>query len=93
MLMLSWFLMDFIDVESRRTILYPSPQFGNVVQYWETVKGTSTEFDPHGNCDRLFMKYKHARNNNCYNYAVNIATNTFAQPGRANPNGRKFNTL
>lgn len=31
------------------------------------------------------------RNNNCYNYANNRATNTFAQPGRGS--GRKFSSL
>lgn len=29
------------------------------------------------------MSYKNQPNNNCYAYGVNIASNTFAQPGRA----------
>lgn len=28
------------------------------------------------------MSYKFQPNNNCYNYATNVATNSFAQPGR-----------
>jgi hypothetical protein len=28
------------------------------------------------------MSYKFQPNNNCYNYAANVATNSFAQPGR-----------
>lgn len=40
---------------------------------------TST-YEPHLWNNRTFVQ----RRNNCYNYASNIITNTFAQPGRAN---------
>lgn len=54
-----------------------------IPQYGPTVYGTSSRYDPAGNCKGNFMSYKFQPDNNCYNYGCNIATNTFAQPGRA----------
>ncbi|KGJ94902.1 hypothetical protein [Colwellia psychrerythraea] len=53
-----------------------------VPQYSATVVGESTEYNPSGNCNGNFMSYKFQVNNNCYNYSTNVATNSFAQPGR-----------
>ncbi|ETW99160.1 MAG: hypothetical protein ETSY1_16065 [Candidatus Entotheonella factor] len=53
-----------------------------VAQYAPTVVGTSIAYDPPNNCDGNFMSSKFQPNNNCYNYACNIATNSYAQPGR-----------
>lgn len=55
-----------------------------VPQYGPTVVGSSVAYDPAGNCDGNFMSYKFQPNNNCYNYSANIASNSFAQPGRMN---------
>ncbi|XP_062619918.1 uncharacterized protein LOC134281475 [Saccostrea cucullata] len=41
---------------------------------------STTKYEPHVWNNRTFVQ----RRNNCYNYASNIITNTFAQPGRAN---------
>lgn len=54
----------------------------SVPQYSPTIIGKSTEYNPSENCDGNFMSYKFQPNNNCYNYATNVATNSFAQPGR-----------
>jgi hypothetical protein len=53
-----------------------------VPQYAPTVVGASTNYDPSSDCDGNFMSYKFQPNNNCYNYSCNVATNSFAQPGR-----------
>ena len=53
-----------------------------VPQYAPTVVGTSIVYDPAINCTGNFMSYKFQPNNNCYNYGTNIASNSFAQPGR-----------
>jgi hypothetical protein len=58
----------------------PGGQF--VPQYAPTVVGTRNEYDPAHDCDGNFTSSKFQANNNCYNYACNIATNSFAQPGR-----------
>jgi len=60
----------------------PVPIGLNVPQYSPTIIGKSTEYNPSENCDGNFMSYKFQPNNNCYNYATNVATNSFAQPGR-----------
>jgi hypothetical protein len=70
------------------TILNPSPEPGSInttlliPQYAPTVRGQWVGYDPANDCDGMFMSYKFQPNNNCYNYACDIATNTFAQPGR-----------
>lgn len=62
--------------------LVETPSGTSVPQYAPTVTGRSTAYDPAGNCEGNFMSYKFQPNNNCYNYATNCATNSFAQPGR-----------
>lgn len=54
----------------------------HVPQYAPTVVGSKTEYDPAGDCQGHFMSSKFQPNNNCYNYACDVATNSFAQPGR-----------
>jgi hypothetical protein len=54
-----------------------------VAQYAPTVVGKlKPEFDPADDCNGNFMSSKFQANNNCYNYACDVATNSFAQPGR-----------
>ena len=53
-----------------------------VSQYAPTVIGERQVFDPAGDCQGNFMSSRFQVNNNCYNYACDIATNSFAQPGR-----------
>ncbi len=53
-----------------------------VAQYGPTVVGTTLAYDPAGDCAGSFMSYKFQPNNNCYNYSCDIASNSFAQPGR-----------
>lgn len=54
-----------------------------VPQYSDTVRGgKAAHYDPAGDCNGNFMSYKFQPNNNCYAYGTNIATNSFAQPGR-----------
>ena len=55
-----------------------------IPKYAETVRGVSTLYDPENNCQGYFMSAKFQCDNNCYNYSTNIATNSFAQPGRKN---------
>ncbi len=54
----------------------------HIPQWANTVSSTVSGFHPAKDCEGYFMSYKFQSNNNCYNYACNIATNTFAQPGR-----------
>ena len=62
----------------------PNADWGKVAKYGDTVPGSSpVSYNPAGDCDGNFMSYKNQPNNNCYAYGTNIATNTFAQPGRA----------
>jgi hypothetical protein len=53
-----------------------------VPQYAPTVVGTSSGYNPPSDCNGNFMSYKFQANNNCYNYSTDVATNSFAQPGR-----------
>ena len=55
---------------------------GYVPQYAPTVMGASVAYDPANDCCGYFTSYKFQADNNCYNYATDIATNTFAHPGR-----------
>lgn len=55
----------------------------DIPQYAPTVVGRVTGYDPGGDCQGDFMSFKYAIDNNCYAYACCIATNSFAQPGRA----------
>jgi hypothetical protein len=66
------------------TITDPGPQRQiGIPQYAPTVVGTGAGYDPGGDCSGSFMSAKFQPNNNCYAYACDIASNTFAQPGRA----------
>jgi hypothetical protein len=58
------------------------PGIGNVPQYAPTIGAASVSYNPAQDCNGCFMSYKFQPNNNCYNYSCNIATNSFAQPGR-----------
>ena len=53
-----------------------------IPQYSPTVVDPSNNYCPTANCGGNFMAYRFQCNNNCYNYACNVATNSFAQPGR-----------
>jgi hypothetical protein len=55
-----------------------------IAQYAPTVVGASVRYNPSANCAGNFTSSKFQVNNNCYNYACNVATNSFAQPGRMN---------
>ncbi|MDP9170724.1 MAG: hypothetical protein M3N54_08915 [Acidobacteriota bacterium] len=57
---------------------------GFIPQYAPTVFGTGVRFDPANDCKGSFTSFKYQVHNNCYNYALDIATNTVAQPGRLN---------
>jgi hypothetical protein len=57
-----------------------------VPQYAPTTVGTTSGYNPAGDCGGNFMSYKFQPNNNCYAYGCNIASNTFPQPGRAHGN-------
>jgi hypothetical protein len=71
-----------IDDEEIAPIYVEVPGGRKVPQYAKTVVGKSLTFDPANDCNGNFASGKHQVNNNCYNYACNIATNSFAQPGR-----------
>jgi hypothetical protein len=53
-----------------------------VAQWAPTVQSSVAGFHPDTDCQGNFTAAKFQANNNCYNYACNIATNSFAQPGR-----------
>jgi hypothetical protein len=56
------------------------------------VRGSddSTVYNPQTDCDGCFVS--HVSENNCYNYGNDVATNTFAQPGRGSGQKWKVNT-
>ena len=54
-----------------------------IQKYGTTVGNTgATVYAPPTDCKGLFMSCNFQPNNNCYNYGSDIATNSFAQPGR-----------
>ena len=57
---------------------------GYIPQYAPTLVGDSVRFDPATDCNGYFTSSKFQAHNNCYNYGVDTATNTIAQPGRMN---------
>jgi hypothetical protein len=71
---------------------FPAPHYvelgdGRKVSQWApTKKSKVTGFKPAEDCDGHFMSSRFQPNNNCYNYACNIATNSFAIPGRHHQN-------
>jgi hypothetical protein len=58
------------------------PNVGCVLQYAPTVRGDHSGYDPATDCEGYFTMFKFQVHNNCYNYALDIATNSFALPGR-----------
>jgi hypothetical protein len=71
-----------LDADEVAPIYVEVPGGRKIAQYAKTVPGKSLTFDPAHDCDGSFTSSKYQVNNNCYNYACNIATNSFAQPGR-----------
>lgn len=63
-------------------IFHQLPDGRRVAQWARTVRTQVNGFNPAGDCNGYFMSSKFQTNNNCYNYACNIASNSFAQPGR-----------
>jgi len=53
-----------------------------IPQYSPTVTDSNNQYAPATNCQGNFMSFRFQPNNNCYNYSCNVATNSFAQPGR-----------
>ncbi len=62
---------------------YVPTTWGNIPQYADPVSDTNTGYNPAGDCQGYFMSAFYQPNNNCYAYGCNIASNSFAQPGRA----------
>lgn len=58
------------------------PGVGKVPQYAPTVDGPFVGYDPAQDCGGAYMSFKFQPNNNCYAYACDVASNSFAQPGR-----------
>jgi len=58
------------------------PNGVKVPQYAPTIEMTSVKYNPQEDCDGYFNAAKFQHHNNCYNYACDIASNSFAQPGR-----------
>jgi len=55
------------------------------------LTGQSTVYDPTKD-DCGFFSDSHQTQNNCYNYGTDVATNTFAQPGRGSGHKWEANT-
>jgi hypothetical protein len=53
-----------------------------VAQWADTERSYVTGFHPDTDCKGYFTASSYQANNNCYNYACNIASNSFAHPGR-----------
>ncbi|SFC07565.1 hypothetical protein [Pseudoalteromonas denitrificans] len=70
------------QIESIAPSYITVPGGKHIAQYAPTVQGESIDYDPAKNCQGSFMSYKFQVHNNCYNYSCNVATNSFAQPGR-----------
>lgn len=75
-----------LEEAGKPTVLVP-PRYVHIgekriPQWAPTVVSHVRGYKPAEDCDGDFMPYKFQPNNNCYNYACNIATNSFAQPGR-----------
>jgi hypothetical protein len=79
-------LLEVGEIVAPTIVTPPNPAWGKVAQYGATVYGKTPAYDPAGNCSGNFMSYKNQPNNNCYAYGTNIASNSFAQPGRASLN-------
>src|SRR5271165_2844173 len=53
-----------------------------IPQWGQPAISIDIRYNPSGDCDGNFTSTKFQEDNNCYNYACAIATNTYAQPGR-----------
>jgi hypothetical protein len=70
------------DAEEIAPIYVVVPGGKKVAQYSPTIVGSTLSYSPDKDCDGNFTASKFQMNNNCYNYACRVATNSFAQPGR-----------
>lgn len=79
-------LPESLEPGAPGTVIAPTyvniPGIGQVPQYAETVAGPFIGYNPAQDCDGYFMSYRFQPNNNCYAYSCDIASNSFAQPGR-----------
>lgn len=79
---------DALHTEVDGTATEIAPQYVHVpggkkiAQYAPTVTGSSLNYNPSQDCEGHFTSSRFQANNNCYNYACDIATNSYAQPGR-----------
>lgn len=82
-----------LDVASESWLLYsaaPVGIAGNVVAHAKSAMGTAADADTDAACSGVFTSTtdltkwngSHQGSNNCYNFASNWITDTFAQPGR-----------
>lgn len=86
-------LLEQGKIVAPKIIMPPNPDWNPAMQYGTTVRGALPVcYDPAGDCDGQFMSFKNQPNNNCYAYGVNIASNTFAQPGRASAGSTPWST-
>jgi hypothetical protein len=58
------------------------PNNKQIPKWGPTKRDIVNGYRPGADCKGYFTTSKFQPNNNCYNYACNIATNSFAQPGR-----------
>lgn len=58
------------------------PGIGQIPQYGPTITGPFVGYSPASDCGGAFMSARFQPNNNCYAYSCDIASNSFAQPGR-----------
>ena len=70
------------DSEEIAPIYVPVPGGKKVAQYAPTIVGSWLAYNPSKDCAGHFTSSRFQANNNCYNYACDIATNSYAQPGR-----------
>jgi hypothetical protein len=72
-----------LGVEQTIAPIYVTVPGGQKIpQYSPTVTDMNNQYAPATNCQGNYMSYRFQPNNNCYNYSCNMATNSFAQPGR-----------
>ncbi len=76
------FVRERTDSEVNPPYYVYVPDIGNIAQYSDTIFGLFRGYDPENDCDGYFMPSKFQEHNNCYAYACQIASNTYAQPGR-----------
>jgi hypothetical protein len=71
-----------LEAEEIAPMYVTVPGGRKIAQYAETVRGRTGSYSPSEDCEGFFTSSKFQANNNCYNYACDIATNSYAQPGR-----------